>query len=252
MADAPACRWKGVCAYDGTDFEGWQSQPGGNTIQDILEARLAEILKKPLRIQGSARTDSGVHAKSQVFHFDAAWRHPPEALFRALLSELPDGLHLKSLRRAPKDFHALHCATGKRYAYRIFEGQADPFEARFCWSIGSCSLDIGTMQAAAQHLLGRHDFTAFSATGGSPGDNPVKELRRLDIRRRGRRILFAVEGSGFLYKMVRRLVGALHNVGLGRLDPEKIPSLLAKRERDVIIFTAPAKGLCLERAFYQK
>jgi tRNA pseudouridine38-40 synthase len=251
MDDAPTRRWKGTCAYDGTDFEGWQSQPGGNTIQDILEARLAKIFKKPLRIQGSARTDSGVHAKAQVFHFDAAWKHPPEALFRALLSELPDGLSLKSLRHAPKTFHALRSATGKRYAYRIFEGQADPFDSRFCWSIGWRSLDVEKMQAAARHLLGRHDFTAFSAVGGSPGDNPVKELRRLDIRRRGRCILFAVEGSGFLYKMVRRLVGALYNVGLGRLEPDQMKTLLANRVREVIIFTSPAKGLCLERVFYR-
>ena len=252
MDEAPTVRWKGVCAYDGTDFEGWQSQPCGNTVQDILEARLAKVFKKSLRIHGSARTDSGVHAKGQVFHFDAAWKHPAEALYRALMSELPDGIHLKSLQRAANRFHALHSASGKRYIYRIFEGQADPFESRFYWSIDWRRLDIQNMQAAARALLGRHDFTGFSAAGGSPGDNPVKELRRLDIQKRGPRITFAVEGSGFLYRMVRRLVGALYNVGLGHLDPENMKALLASRKRDHIIFTAPAKGLCLERVCYQK
>ena len=115
MTDSPTQRWKGVCSYDGTDFEGWQSQPNGNTIQDVIEARLGEIFKKPLRIHGSARTDSGVHAKYQVFHFDATWNHPKEALCRALLSELPEGLHLNSLMPVPKTFHAQHSATGRSF-----------------------------------------------------------------------------------------------------------------------------------------
>ena len=251
MTDSPTQRWKGVCSYDGTDFEGWQSQPNGNTIQDVIEARLGEIFKKPLRIHGSARTDSGVHAKYQVFHFDATWNHPKEALCRALLSELPEGLHLNSLMPVPKTFHALHSATGKRYIYRAFEGDANPFESRFYWSLRFRRLNIEKMQQASRHLLGKHDFTAFSAIGGSPGDNPVKELRRLEIRRRGPRISFIVEGSGFLYKMVRRIVGALYNVGLGRLEPYQIKTLLANRVRDVNILTTPSKGLCLERVFYR-
>ncbi len=243
-------KWKGVCAYDGTDFEGWQSQPCGNTIQDILEARLAEVFKYSIRIHGSARTDSGVHAKQQVFHFEAAWKHPSDALFRALSSGLPDGIHLISLRKAKKDFHALRTARGKRYIYRIHEGQASPFESRFRWSLGGASLNVAKMRVAAGLLLGTHDFTAFSATGSSPGDNPVKELRRVDIRKRGLQVTITVEGSGFLYKMVRRLVGVLYNVGLGRLDPGKIKTLLANRKQELVIITAPSQGLCLERVMY--
>lgn len=243
-------KWKGVCAYDGTDFEGWQSQPCGNTIQDILEARLTKVFKKAIRIHGSARTDSGVHAKQQVFHFEAAWKHPSDALFRALSSGLPDGIHLISIRKVKKDFHALRTARGKRYIYRIHESQASPFESRFCWSLGGSFLNVAKMQIAAGFLLGTHDFTAFSATGSSPGDNPVKELRRLDVRKRGPHVTITVEGSGFLYKMVRRLVGALYNIGLGRLDPEKIKTLLANRKRELVIITAPAQGLCLENVIY--
>ena len=247
---AGAKRWKGVCAYDGTDFEGWQSQPNGKTIQDILEARLSVIFKKPIRIQGSARTDSGVHAKQQVFHLDAEWKHPPDALFRALMSELPEGIHLKSLKPAPKSFHALHSAKGKLYIYKIFEGQADPFESRYCWSIGWRTLDIDKMRQAAQYLIGVHDFNAFSATGGSPGDNPVKEIFSIEIRKKGPRIQVLVHGSGFLYKMVRRIAGTLYNVGLNRLQPEKIKGLLENKKRELIIHTAQARGLCLERVYY--
>lgn len=251
MSDQPQVkRWKGVCAYDGTDFEGWQSQPRGNTIQDILEARLSTIFKKPMRIQGSARTDSGVHAKQQVFHFDAEWKHPPEALFRALMSTLPEGIQLKSLKPAPKSFHALHSAKGKLYIYKFFEGQADPFESRYCWSVGWRTLEVEKMQQAAQHLIGKHDFTAFSATGGSPGDNPVKEIYSIEVRKKGPRIKILVHGSGFLYKMVRRIAGTLYNVGLNRLQPEKVKGLLENRKRELIIHTAQARGLCLEKVYY--
>jgi tRNA pseudouridine38-40 synthase len=247
----PVKRWKGVCSYDGTDFEGWQSQPRGNTIQDILESRLHSIFKYPVRIQGSARTDSGVHARQQVFHFDAAWGHPPDALFRALYSAIPEGILLKSLKPVNPSFHALHSATGKRYIYRIHEGQAEPFDSRYCWSIGWRTLNIDNMRRATEPLIGTHDFTAFSAAGGSPGDNPVKEVRKIEIKQRGSNIKITVEGSGFLYKMVRRITGMLYNVGLNRLDPNQVKTLLENRKRELIIHTAPAKGLCLERVFYK-
>ena len=251
MSESPKTkRWKGVCAYDGTDFEGWQCQPCKNTIQDILEARLGTIFKTPVKIQGSARTDSGVHARQQVFHFDASWNHPPDALFRALLSGLPDGIQLKSLAPTTKTFHALHSAKGKRYLYSIHEGQANPFNSRYMWSIGWRTLDEERMQEAANHLLGTHDFTAFSATGGSPGDNPVKEIRKVAIKRKGKVIRISVEGSGFLYKMVRRISGMLYNAGLGRLSPDKVPALIHNKKRELVIHTAPAKGLCLARVFY--
>ena len=249
--DLPVRRWKGVCAYDGTDFEGWQSQPRGNTIQDILESRIKAILKKQIRIQGSARTDSGVHAKQQVFHFNAAWGHPKDALFRAIISKLPDGIVLKSLQPVSQSFHALQSAYGKRYVYRIYEGQADPMESRYCWSIDWRKLNIDNMKKAAEPLIGTHDFTAFSSSGGNPGENPVKDLREITITRNGSKINIAVEGSGFLYKMVRRITGMLYKAGLNHLDPANVKSLLENRKKEQIIQTAPAKGLCLERVFYK-
>lgn len=243
-------KWKGVCAYDGTDFEGWQSQPRKNTIQDILEDKLATIFKKPVKIQGSARTDSGVHARQQVFHFVAAWHHPQDALFRAIMTGLPEGIQLISLAPTRKNFHALNSAKGKRYSYSIHEGQANPFNSRYMWSIGWRTLDESKMQEAANHLIGTHDFTAFTASGGSHGDNPVKELRKIAVKRKGNVIRITIEGSGFLYRMVRRISGMLYNVGLGRLDPGKVPGLLENKKRELVIHTAPAKGLCLEKVFY--
>jgi tRNA pseudouridine38-40 synthase len=242
-------RWRCTCAYDGTDFLGWQSQRGGGTVQDFLEKRLAQIFQKPVRVHGSGRTDSGVHARAQVFHFDAEWAHPVAHLQRALRSGLPRGLVVTAVRRAAADFHARFSAAGKRYRYRLYRGHAGPFESRWCWSFGDRPLDVEKMRAAAKKLLGKHDFSAFSGQY-EPGENPVKDLRKLDVRARGRRIEFVVEASGFLYKMARGLVGALVAVGLGKLTVEDIERILKSKKRTQAIATAPAEGLCLEKVYY--
>jgi tRNA pseudouridine38-40 synthase len=244
-------RWRCLCAYDGTDFLGWQSQRGGGAVQDFLEKRLAEIFQKPVRIHGSGRTDSGVHARAQVFHFDGDWPHPVAHLQRALRSGLPRGLVVTSVRRAAPDFHARYRAAGKRYRYRLYLGHAGPFESRWCWSFGERPLDVEKMRAAAKKLLGPHDFSAFSGQYEA-SENPVKDLRRLDILKKGRRVEFVIEASGFLYKMARGLVGALVAAGLGKLTPEDIERLLKSKKRTQEIVTAPAVGLCLEKVFYEK
>ncbi len=244
-------RWKAVCAYDGTGFNGWQSQPGGNTIQDFIEARLAVIFETPVRIHGSGRTDAGVHARGQVFHFDGAWKHPTEHLHRALKAGLPQGIQIARIAKAKPDFHARYSATGKRYFYSLFEGDAPPWETRYCWSLGRRRLDIDAMNAAAQPLLGEHDFSAFGANRGDGSeDNPVKDMRRLEVRKRGPKIMIITEASGYLYKMVRSLTGALVSVGLGKIAAEDLSAMLAAKQRTHRIETAPAQGLWLDKVFY--
>ncbi len=249
-------RFKAWCAYDGTDFKGWQSQRGGNTIQDRIEARLAELFKQPVRIHGSGRTDSGVHARRQVFHFDApGWPHPVDKLERALRVGLPETIQVWKVRRAPAGFHGRFSAVRKRYVYRLYEGQAPPMELRYCWSLGERigTLDTDQMNAAAQRLLGEHDFSAFGASrrdGSNEKENPVKDLQRLEVTRRGQRLTLTTEASGYLYKMVRSLTGALVEVGRGKLTPEELESLLKRKQRIQKIPTAPARGLCLERVWY--
>src|SRR5687768_16515915 len=120
-------RWKCICAYDGSSFSGWQSQAGGRAIQDVIEARLEQIFKTPLRIHGSGRTDAGVHAHGQVFHFDATWRHEKEKLLAAFRVGLPASIQIKSMTAVASSFHARFDATGKRYDYHIHLGDADPF-----------------------------------------------------------------------------------------------------------------------------
>jgi tRNA pseudouridine38-40 synthase len=242
-------RWKCVCAYDGTMFAGWQSQTGGNAIQDVIEKRLARILGAPVRIQSSGRTDAGVHALGQVFHFDADWRHGPEKLAAALRAGLPPAIQIKSARAVPPEFHARFSATGKIYTYHVFLGDADPFTRPFCWPFFH-QLDFAAMEKAAAVLRGAHDFKAFSAFNRVKRENTVRDLRRLEIVRRGRRVRITAEAVGFLYKMVRSLVGALVAVGEGKLTPERVRTILESRHRTAAVTTAPAQGLFLVKVKY--
>ncbi len=244
-----AARWKCVCAYDGGAFDGWQSQPGGNAIQDVIERRLQEIFKAPVRIHGSGRTDAGVHALGQVFHFDAAWPHGPDKLRAALQAGLPRSIQIKSVRMAPADFHARFSARGKIYIYHLHLGEADPFTAPWCWSFGR-ELDWKAIGEAAKLLRGKHDFKAFAAESGVERENTVRDLWRLACKRRGRDVRFDFEADGFLYKMVRSLVGALVNVGLGKLTPRDIAALLRSAKRTPQVPTAPPQGLFLVKVLY--
>jgi tRNA pseudouridine38-40 synthase len=243
-------RWKCVCAYDGTAFAGWQSQAGGRAIQDVIEARLAAMFKAPVRIHGSGRTDAGVHALGQVFHFDAGWRHGTEKLLAALRNGLPRTLQIKSVRVAPADFHARFQATGKRYEYRVHLGDADPFTRPYSWPVFR-PLDVAAMRAAAAVLRGRHDFRSFTALNGPEREDTVRDLRRLDVTRRGRLVRITAEADGFLYKMVRSLAGVLVAVGEGKLAPARVKEILAARGRTSLVPTAPAQGLFLVKVFYR-
>lgn len=242
-------RWKCICAYDGTDFAGWQSQAGGKAIQDVIEARLAQILKTSLRIHGSGRTDSGVHAHGQVFHFDAAWTHAPEKLLAAFRVGLPSSIQIKSVRPVSPEFHARFDATGKRYDYYVHLGDADPFTRPYCWTFFK-PLDLEQMQGAAAVLVGRHDFRAFTALNGPEREDTVRDLARLDVKRHGRKVHITAEADGFLYKMVRSLAGVLVAVGEGKLSVADIRRILQSRERTATVQTAPAQGLFLTKVFY--
>jgi tRNA pseudouridine38-40 synthase len=242
-------RWKCVCAYDGTAFAGWQSQPGGVAIQDVIEARVAQMFGGLIRIHASGRTDAGVHAHGQVFHFDAPWRHGPEKLRAALRMGLPPTIQIKSVRAVTAAFHARFSATGKIYVYHLHLGDADPFTRPFAWVIER-PLDLAAMREAAKRLQGKHDFRAFSALNGPPKEDTVRDLRRLELTTRGRHVRITAEADGFMYKMVRSLVGALVAVGDGNLTPAQIGDLLATGRRVARVQTAPSQGLFLQKVFY--
>jgi tRNA pseudouridine38-40 synthase len=246
-------RWRCICAYDGGGFSGWQSQPKGDSVQDAIEARLGAVIGAPTRTHASGRTDAGVHASGQVFHFDAPWTHGGEKLAAALRHRLSKAIQIVSVREAPADFHARFSATGKVYEYHIHLGDADPFTRPYCWAVLK-PLNLGAMRTAASALRGRHDFGAFSARNGAePGEGAgtVRHLRRLEVRARGRSIRVVAEADGFLYKMVRSLVGALVAAGEGKLTAAQIRAHLASGLRTAQIQTAPPQGLFLRRVRYR-
>jgi len=251
MNDAPSLtRWKCLVAYEGTDFSGWQAQPDKNAVQDHIERRLGELFATEIRIHGSGRTDAGVHARGQVFHFDAAWRHGAEKLLAALRGGLPPSIQVRTAEPVTAEFHARFSATGKIYHYHLSHGEwADPFAHRYTWSIPR-RLDVAAMRTVADVLRGRHDFRAFSAVGGEERENTVRTLARLDLIEDGPRLRIEVEAEGFLYKMVRSLAGALVYAGMAKLGPQRVAALLASRERTAEVETAPPHGLFLMGVFY--
>ncbi|MDR0727656.1 MAG: tRNA pseudouridine(38-40) synthase TruA [Puniceicoccales bacterium] len=244
-----SCRWKCSCAYDGTDYNGWQSQSGGNTIQDFIERRLAEIFAKPIRIYGAGRTDAGVHATGQVFHFDALWPHGADKLLRALRCGFPRTIQIRRVQRVTKSFHARFSAVGKCYVYQLYLGQADPFFHRYCWSLGSSVLDFSAMAAAAQYFNGTHSFRAFAKKRGDEGgETYIRTIRRSELRQSGRKITYITEGEGYLYKMVRRMVGALVDIGRGTRNSANLIAALHTSTGN--FQAAPAAGLILKRVLY--
>jgi tRNA pseudouridine38-40 synthase len=246
-------RWKCVCAYDGGGFSGWQSQPKGDSVQDAIERRLADVLGLQTRTHASGRTDAGVHAAGQVFHFDATWPHGSEKLAAALRHRLPRTIQIVSVREVPETFHARFSAKSKVYEYRIHLGDADPFTRPYAWPILK-PVDLVAMRKAASVLKGRHDFRAFAATNGvEPGEKAgtVRNLQRLEVVARGRSLRVTAEADGFLYKMVRSLVGALVAAGQGKLTAAQIRVCLSSGARTAQILTAPPQGLFLRRVSYR-
>jgi tRNA pseudouridine38-40 synthase len=248
-AAPPAQRWKCVCAYHGGFFHGWQSQANAQSVQDRIEEALQRLFERQIRIHGSGRTDAGVHALGQVFHFDADWPAGPPQLLAALRTRLPTSIQISSVRPVGPDFHARFSAHGKRYQYRLVAGYADPFESSFAWST-RLPLDIGKMREAARRLVGQHDFAAFTAENGDVRETTVRHVRRLEVIGRGRRLKVVAEADGFLYKMVRSLVGTVVQAGLNRITADEIEAILQSKQRVPAVQTAPAHGLFLEKVFY--
>lgn len=245
-------RFLATLAYDGTDYKGWQIQPNARSVEITVEERLSRIFKKPIDVHGSGRTDTGVHSVGQRFHFDAFWPHPAKHLLNAFNACEKEGLLLTDLRRVPDNFHCRHSSIGKCYRYEIYLGWAPPWEDRYCFATGKRTLDVELMRQAASTLLGVHNFSAYGATHGQgmAYENPVKDLRRLEVQQRGKRITIQTEASGYLYKMVRRLVGGLIRVGEGRLPPERLATYRDERQVTAEVPTAPARGLFMEKVLY--
>ena len=158
-------RWRCVCAYDGTEYAGWQKQPNKKSVQDAIEKALGEIFQVPVRTIGAGRTDAGVHARGQVFHFDYDWKHGKEKILQAFRCFLPSDISPRILEPVSNSFHALSSSKGKRYIYRAVRGWAT-HKTRFCLSLKNQKIDLDAMQRASSFFVGKHDFSAFAASRG--------------------------------------------------------------------------------------
>ena len=233
-------------AYDGAGFRGWQSQPGGGSVQDILQEAMTRLAGgKKVSVQGSGRTDAGVHAVGQVAHADVpAARGNARFWLYALNAVLPARIRVMSCRIVPDDFHARFSATGKIYDYYLWTGPVlPPHQAGRCWHVRE--IDVAALRRAAKILAGRHDFAAFAANRGTPVGDTRRNLRRIVVSARGPLVRIRFEGDGFLYKMVRMLVAAMVRAAQGKGTLQDLRARLAGRGTASRREVAPAEGLYL-------
>ncbi len=237
--------------YDGSAFNGWQVQLNApRTVQGELEAVLLKIFKKPLRIIGSGRTDTGVHARGQVAHFRVPTDMFPDELLRAMNNNLPRDVVVVRAEVAAASFHAQHSARGKQYTYTVLNRPHPSALDRGRAYFFPRKLKMALLRREAAVLVGKHDFTAFANVDPSRKGDAVRTLRRLDIRRSGDHVVFTVEADGFLYKMVRNIVGTLLEIGCGRLPPGSAARILEARDRRAAGKAAGPEGLSLQRVDY--
>ncbi|MCB5714021.1 tRNA pseudouridine(38-40) synthase TruA [Lactonifactor longoviformis] len=233
-----------VVAYDGTKYCGWQVQPNGVTIQEVLEWHLSELLKEPVSVLGASRTDAGVHALGNAAVFDTNSRMPGEKVSYALNQRLPEDIRIQESKEVPLDFHPRYQKSEKTYEYRILNRRFPIPTERFYSHFTYVPLDVEQMRKAAEHLIGEHDFKSFCGTGAQV-KTTVRNVTGLTIQKNGDEIIIRVTGMGFLYNMVRIIAGTLMEVGCGKYPPEYVKEILEARDRKMAGNTAPARGLTL-------
>jgi tRNA pseudouridine38-40 synthase len=244
-------RLKLIIAYDGAQFAGWQSQAHRNTIQDNLEKAFERVLEKPVRVHGAGRTDAGAHALAQCAHVDllgdclsaARWTEALNAL-------LPPTIRVLRCQYVVNDFHARLSAKGKIYRYRIWLAPVlPPFDHRRAWQIVR-PLNLKVLKRAAKHFVGTHDFAGFAANRGKPERSTTRTIYSVRVLQKGQCVTIEFDGDGFLYKMVRLMVGSLVKCALGKMRVEDVTARLASGQVGSARFAAPAEGLFLVRVRY--
>jgi tRNA pseudouridine38-40 synthase len=246
-----AQRLKLIIAYDGAAFAGWQSQSHRNTIQDHLEHAFEQIIGAPVRIHGAGRTDAGVHALAQCAHVDLRNDWLPAARWKAALNALlPPTIRMLRCRYVLQDYHARHSAKGKIYRYRIWSAPVlPPFEYGRAWHVAQ-PLDLTILRKAANAFVGTHDFAGFAANRGRLEKSTIRTIYSVRVRCNGCCITIEFDGDGFLYKMVRLVVGSLVRCALGKMRIEDVINRLDCSRAAPTRFAAPAEGLFLVRVRY--
>jgi tRNA pseudouridine38-40 synthase len=245
-------KYKLFTAYDGTHYSGWQVQQNSTSIQMLIQNALSTALRKPTGVTGSGRTDSGVHALEQCAHFTFDGMLDLYKLRHSLNGLLPLDIRINSIEKASQDFHARYSAKSKIYRYHIHVAKViNPFKRLYSLHI-PYPIDLDLLKKASILFLGEHDFTSFSneAHQGSAARGAVRILNRLDLLHEDDEVILEFEANGFLYKMVRNIIGTLLNVAKGKLDLDVIPEIFAAKDRRKAPATAPAHGLFLVKVLY--
>lgn len=244
-------RIKLTVAYDGTNYCGWQIQPNGITIEEVLNKTLSKMMGEEILVIGASRTDSGVHAMGNVAVFDTETTIPPEKIAIALNQKLPDDIVITKSEEVPLDFHPRYCDCSKTYEYHIINTRIPIPTKRLTNYFVSYVLDIDKMRQAASYLVGEHDFVSFCNVR-TDVENTIRTITALDILTNGNEITIRITGNGFLYNMVRIIVGTLIRVGRGFYEPEKVKEILEAKDRKAAGVTAPAHGLMLMEINYME
>jgi tRNA pseudouridine38-40 synthase len=247
-------RLKLTISYDGTNYEGWQVQKVGVGVQQKIEEAMAKIFQMRIRLHGSSRTDTGVHARAMMAHFDL-----PDDRLRmnlskvplALNAQLPEDIRIMDAHRVPESFHARFSAKRKQYRYLVYNHPSmSPLLRQQAWHV-PVKLDLESMRKAAKNFEGKKDFAAFASNRNYAMESTVRTVFRCEMRKAGPLLTFIIEGDGFLYKMCRGMVGTVVQVGMGRFSEKDIPRMLAAKDRRMAGMTAPAHGLILWKVFYE-
>ncbi len=238
-------------AFDGTDFHGWQSQPGLRTVQSSLKEAVQRVVRHPVEVTGSGRTDAGVHARAHVDSFVTTCDIPCERLWHAIGSRLDTDLAILDIQEVHEDFDVTRSAVSKTYRYRIHNAEQRPVERNLQRSAFHCwrPLDVSRMRDGARHLVGTMNFTSM-APKGTVRESMVRRVIRCEIERHLDEVRIDVEGEGFLHNQVRNMAGTLIEVGRGLWEPDRVARIIEARDRNEAGPTAPAHGLCLMWVHY--
>lgn len=240
-------RYKAIVSYDGTAYQGWQKQPDKNSVQAKIETALSRLCRHNVKITGAGRTDKGVHAFGQVFHFDTDKEF--KDITKSINSQLPEDIRIVSCKPVSDEFHSRYDAKWKHYSYIINTGKFNPIQRNYAYQLG-IELDEEKMQEAAKALVGTHDFSSFNATRKDEIEDQVRTIYKIEVKRRGSLVTVDYYGDGFLRYMIRMMTGALIEAGKGKITAEDIHNIMEKMDKTACNYNVPACGLYLIEISY--
>jgi len=238
--------------YDGSEYHGWQRQENAMTVQQRVEEALSRVVKQSVTVLGCSRTDAGVHAREYVCNTHVITSVPDDKMPYALNALLPDDICVTSCRRVPHEFHARFDTVAKEYCYTLCnQPHKDPFSVKYAWHY-PYALDFEAMKRACEDLVGTYDCTVFEAAGSDTKGTRVRSIYKVELTKEGNFIRFRICANGYLYNMVRIMMGTLVSVGNGKLSADCIPMLIERKDRRLAGITAAPQGLCLTKVWYKK